>query len=728
MRFIPLSFDPAVALRGNGWVRVFFGHRIANGLGVGFGLALSFGLLYLALGETIAAIASVGALIASIGDQVAPARGKWRQVTPLVWMAAPLSLLCELLRLLPNHGHLWVGLLISVGGFIGMMGNAWGARGAPLGFALLLTVIFGLSSPPLEDVREVLWHTFWFEVGAILYAGYAIVEGHLLDRRYRTQALADALAEMGTMLHQQAKRLDAGADRRESQVQALLNEQAALADKLQTARDLVLDIPDGARERRLAGMLIALVHLREHALACELELDMQRARHREPITAAQAAALEELWREMADATARVCWSLFIGERLRPEVAEAFERHRGSVWTQLAHELPPAFTSAIDGMTEQMSQILRLAVSDPEAPPGWSATEQRGWPRFRTSMRWPMGPLLRSFKGQSPTLRYALRVAIALAVGYVVALHLPWATHPHWILLTIAVVMRANLQQTIERRNARLAGTFIGCVLAAVVLSFDPPVEVQMAMLAVGAGLAHGFAQVRYLFAATSATVMALLQGQLLHTTTQFALVERLADTVIGAVLAWGFSYVLPAWERRQLPALITRLRSAQINHVKVALTGDDLAVGNADWRLVRREVHDSIAALAMAAQRALVEPHEVQPPLGLLERIQLRSYRLLAQLGGVRIWREQPTGLALEERDAMLQAGLGRIVESLTPRPANAAAAPPAHVRALSETLSPSEEDGLLQQRLYDAADEALALGADLDRAHDWEMTRRTRG
>jgi hypothetical protein len=49
-------------------------------------------------------------------------------------------------------------------------------------------------------------------------------------------------------------------------------------------------------------------------------------------------------------------------------------------------------------------------------------------------------------------------------------------------------------------------------------------------------------------------------------------------------------------------------------------------------------------------------------------------------------------------------------------------------VRALSETLSPSEEDGLLQQRLHDAAVEAAALGADLDRAHDWEMTRRDAG
>jgi uncharacterized membrane protein YccC len=728
MRLIPLPFDPAMALRGNGWVRVLFGHRIMNGLGVGVGLALTFGLLYLTLGEEIAAIASVGSLIASIGDQTAPARSKWRQVTPLLWMAMPLSLATQLLRLLPEHADLWVGVLVSLGGFVGMLGNAWGARGAPLGFALLLTIVFGLSAPPPPNVPTALLHAFWFEVGALLYGGYAIVEARVLDLRYRTQALADALAEMGTMLHQQAARLDVASDRRESRVQALLDEQAALADKLQTARDLVLDKAEGARAQRLAGMLIAAIHLREHALACELELDMQPSRHREPIDAQQAQALEELWREMADNIARVCWSLFLGERLPSDFAAPFEAHRASSWKQLAATLPPALSTAVEAMTRELHQLLRLAHADPAAPPGWSATEARGWPRFRTSMRWPMAPLVRSFRGHSPVLRYALRVAIGLAAGYIVALHLPWAAHPHWILLTIAVVMRANLQQTLERRNARLVGTLAGCLLAALLLSLHPPVPLQMAMLAVGAGLAHGFAQVRYLFAATSATVMALLQGQLLHTATQFALVERLADTLIGTLLAWGFSYVLPAWERRQLPALITRLRKAQVSHATIALAGDDLAVGNADWRLARREVHDSIAALALAAQRALVEPSEVQPPLGLLERIQLRSYRLLAQLGGVRIWREQPQTLAAGERDAMLTAGLERILAALKAKSGDAADASPDHVRALSETLSPSEEDGLLQQRLHDAAVEAAALGADLDRAHDWEMTRRDAG
>ena len=39
--------------------------------------------------------------------------------------------------------------------------------------------------------------------------------------------------------------------------------------------------------------------------------------------------------------------------------------------------------------------------------------------------------------------------------------------------------------------------------------------------------------------------------------------ERLADTVLGASIAWLFSYVLPAWERGQIPALVRRSVQAQ---------------------------------------------------------------------------------------------------------------------------------------------------------------------
>ena len=715
---MPSALPPlSPALRRARWLRPLLGHRILNGLAVGFGLACLSVLVYALAGATIAAPASVGMLIVSIGDQTAPARGKLRQVAPLLWLAAPLSLAMQLAQLAPQHADLLVGLLVCAGGFVGMLGTAWGLRGAPLGFALVLALVFAMATPPPPHWQAVLTHIGWFQAGALLYAAYAVASARLLNTRFRTLALAEALAELAAMLRQQSARLAATADRRESQLRALLGEQAVLADRLQIARDLVLDRPDTPRQLKLAAMLIAAIRLREQALACELELDTQSARGALALDLEQAQAMEALWRAFAEQLDRVCWRLFVGPAAsEPPVAITPP-------DALGVRLPPTLRTAFTAMRSEMRRIVTAAAADSNAPPPDLAAQARDWPRFRSSMRWPIAPLQRALRGRSPVLRYAVRVTVALGAGYAVGLHLPWAAHPHWILLTIAVVMRSNLAQTLERRNARLLGTVIGCVLVAALLSLHPSVPLQFALLALGAGVAHGFVQVRYLVAATAATVLALIQGHLLHTAGEFALVERLADTLIGTLLAWAFSYVLPAWERRQLPELLKRLRTAQLQHAQVALGSAEMASANADWRLARREVHDCLAAIATAAQRARAEPRAVQPPLDLLERVQLRSYRLIAQLGGVRTWREQPQALPADEAEPLLARSLALIRSALElPRPG--AGLQPGHVAALTETVSAHEEAALLRQRLHDATDEARALGADLAAAHAWQADR----
>jgi len=120
----------------------------------------------------------------------------------------------------------------------------------------------------------------------------------------------------------------------------------------------------------------------------------------------------------------------------------------------------------------------------------------------------------------------------------------------------------------------------------------------------------------------------------------FALFERMADTLIGATLAWAFCYVLPSWERTQVPALVARTLAAQARHARLALGLGQLRAVDThpelEWRLARREAYDSLSALVQATQRALSEPRAVQPPLGALERLQAHSYQLLAQLSAVK--------------------------------------------------------------------------------------------
>src|SRR6478735_2713987 len=179
---------------------------------------------------------------------------------------------------------------------------------------------------------------------------------------------------------------------------------------------------------------------------------------------------------------------------------------------------------------------------------------------------------------APPLRHAIRAALAIGAGYAVGWALPWGSHEYWILLTIVVVLRGSLAQTLERRNSRVAGTLLGCILAGVALA---------------QGVAHAFALQRYLVTAVAATVLALLQAHQLapDVSPVFEVAERVLDTLIGVSIAWIFSYVLPSWERTQVGALVARTLAAQDKHAQLALALAQPQAGETNpelgWRLAR---------------------------------------------------------------------------------------------------------------------------------------------
>jgi uncharacterized membrane protein YccC len=262
-----------------------------------------------------------------------------------------------------------------------------------------------------------------------------------------------------------------------------------------------------------------------------------------------------------------------------------------------------------------------------------------WQLFVSTTLWSWKPLLGQLTWRAPTLRYAVRATLAVGAGYLVSLHLPWVSHEYWILVTIVVVMRGNLAQTVQRRNARVAGTLLGCVIVMALLATHPSARTIFLAIALGLGLGHAFALRRYLYTSIAATVAGLLQAHLLLVGVQpsFAMAERLADTLLGALIAWIFSYILPAWERNQIPALVRRSVRAQVRHAKLALALlQGPQTSDLPWRLARREAYNSLSDLTLATQRSLAEPRQVRPALEPLEALQARSYQLLAQLTAVK--------------------------------------------------------------------------------------------
>ena len=257
--------------------------------------------------------------------------------------------------------------------------------------------------------------------------------------------------------------------------------------------------------------------------------------------------------------------------------------------------------------------------------------------FISTEGWPLDALRAQLNTRSPAFRHAVRLSLALGSAYFIGLALPWASHPHWLVLSVAVVLRGNLEQTLSRRNDRVVGTMIGCLLVLVLAQFGAAWLATVAFLT-AVGIAHSFTTARYLVTAAAASVMALMQAHMAAPDAEnFGVFERIADTVMGAALAWGFSYLWPWWERRGIEKLNDRVLKSLRTLTSEVMRLPDPAKPDLKLRLARREVYEAVGAIASAAQRTGAEPERVQVPMYALAEMLTRCHVLMAQLVAVRL-------------------------------------------------------------------------------------------
>ena len=645
--------DAPTALRRA--ARVLLSSYFTNGLATALGIPFAAAIVHALFGPEAAATATVAVIVATPPDQVAPRRGKLAQLLPAALPAIPVFFAVQALR----ADALLLAMLLVAITFVAFLGGAWGRRGLPISIALMLAMIFSLALPAQPGLHAMAMSSLHFALGIAIYLAYSVTVNALLNGTYRRLVLVDTLLLTARLMRTQARQFGTqGGDA--AFLAGLIKLQAGLADQLQVARNLLLESPRTPQRQQHAAMLLQLLDMRDHLAACILDLDTLKQ------DGSQRGFMQALGAEI-DALAREVEALADALLLRRR-PEPFERPPATP-PQGSSLLARSIAGRVRHIHEEVERLVGLARGEREPDVAFVRT---AWQLFVSPVAWSWKPFMQLWHWDAPPLRHAIRAALAIAAGQAVALLLPWGTHDYWILLTITVVLRGSFAQTLERRNSRVAGTLLGCLIAAGLLYAHTPASVLLGTVVLAQALAHAFAVRRYLVTAIAATVLALLQAHALNAAVSpvFEIGERIGDTLIGVAIAWVFSYVLPSWERAQIPALVSRVLGAQARHAREALAlGQLSAIDNRAelaWRLARREVYDSLSALAQATQRAVSEPRAVRPPLQTLERVLALSYQLLAQLTAVKtMLLQRGDRLRIEEiRDALQQAA-DHITEAL---------------------------------------------------------------
>lgn len=643
---------------------------VLNGATVAVGMLLVVALVFLLLGQYAAVNASVGAIIALLSDGIHPRRGKFNHLAAGPLVGVPLFLVVQLLRTHPAA----LGLMLVAGSFLAFLATAWGRRGMPTATAIMFAMLLAMAPQPAAGFDEALQRTLWCACGAAGYVLYGTVANMLLNARFRAQVLASLLLDLASLLQVHARRMrpdnrQALAMQDPGTLAQVLRLQAALADQMQAARNLILERPHTARRQRLAGMLMVALEMRDQLIASELELEGAVPAQTHPALRAFAAILDQLAADVA----AVADGLLLGRMppARSGHAESLARFvhsaredaggRAGDLESMRHAALVRSIATRLGFLDGSIATLN-AVARQEQAPDLRAV-RAGWRLFVSPSYWSLQPLLRLWHWRQPALRHAVRAALAIGTGYTIATLLPWIARDYWVLLTIVVVLRGSLAQTLLRRDARVLGTVLGSLVAAALLEAHLSAALLLLMVILAQGVAHAFVVRHYVVTAFAGSILALILADILYeggSNPLVAFTERVGDTLLGTGVAWLFSYVLPSWERHAIRPLVRRVCRAMGRHATQSLTLAEQAeiTGQPEltWRLARREAYDALSELVQATGRALVEPRSVRPPVAALEKFQASGYALLGQLSAIQ-------SMLLLRRDKLQ---LDAVIEPLT--------------------------------------------------------------
>ncbi|HKT66980.1 MAG TPA: FUSC family protein, partial [Burkholderia sp.] len=354
----------------------------------------------------------------------------------------------------------------------------------------------------------------------------------------------------------------------------------------------------------------------------------------------------------------------------------------------------------------------------------------------------MSPLLifSNLNMRSPSFRHALRVTIAVAVGFWLGRLLP-LTNAYWIVMTTIIILKPGYSLTKQRNAQRIIGTLIGCAASIALIYTVKEPHLLIAIMFGSMVMSYSLLLFNYAASVVFTSSYVLLMFHLLAPGSMRIIGERAIDTVVGCMIAIAASRLFPYWEYRlmgkQVADMLTATRkyfeavwragrgvspppvpaadgAAVVPVVAAAIEAPATTLDDDyRYRLARKDVHIAFANLGQAFQRMMIEPKAHQRFVPELNDLLVQTHVLGAQItAAAPLIRSACTVDERLAHDDALHRGLSAVLENL--EKAEAGEPPPA------DQLDTAKQITRDLDAMVVSAEKSDAVGADL--THDLKV------
>ncbi|CAN0619513.1 FUSC-like domain-containing protein [Burkholderia multivorans] len=707
------------------------------------------------LGFTIA----TGALGACVVDMPGPLKYKHNEMLACSVIGFLAALATGLAT--PNMFALWLTIvpLTFVLSLIVVYGNRW----PQISFATLFMMVMTLEEKltPLE----ALVNAAWILAGGLWYTYWATVVSRWQARRIEQQALAESLFACADYLLARAAFYDLDTDLDDC-YRNLVAKQITAVETQETARDIVLrNLPklrrgklDPARTT-MFNLFINSVDLHELFVGAHTDYPLVRNTfggtdliifYRDLICKA-AADLEEIG--LAVLENRTPHSRISVKAELRAIEYEIELMRNKNFPATNAEAYAAVLATFRRIWSATRLIERMRRNlSGSGSPHTELKIDKALTRFLQRRR--MSPLLifSNLTMRSPSFRHALRVTIAVAVGFWLGRLLP-LTNAYWIVMTSIIILKPGYSLTKQRNAQRIVGTLIGCAASLALIFTIKDTHLLFVIMFASMVMSYSLLLFNYTASVVFTSSYVLLMFHLLAPGSMRIIGERAIDTVIGCMIAIAASRLFPYWEYRLMGKLVTDMLTATRKYFEAAWragrgtgapvtaeAGDPAGAaaaakavpvpaaavdaggsgldGDYPYRLARKNVHIAFANLGQAFQRMMIEPKAHQRFVPELNDLLVQTHVLGAQITAaaplIRGANAAFGGLADPQahHDDALRRGLAAVLDNL--EKAEAGEPPPVHQVESTRQIT-RELDAMVV-----AAEQSGSVGAE--RTHDLKV------
>ncbi|MGF6754696.1 FUSC family protein [Paraburkholderia sp. GAS42] len=525
------------------------------------------------LGFTIA----TGALGACVVDMPGPLKYKHNEMLACSVIGFLSALATGLATV--NSVALWCTVvpLTFVLSLIVVYGNRW----PQISFATLFMMIMTLEEhfTPLQ----ALVNASWILLGGLWYTYWATLVSHWMMHRIEQQALAESVFACADYLLARSDFYDLDHDLDEC-YRNLVAKQIAAVERQDAARDIVLrNLPklksgklDG-RRASLFNLFINTVDLHELIVGAHTDYPLVR-------NTFGGSDLLIFYRDLMRKVAADLEDIGLAAlrnrppRLRISMKAELRAIEFEIELLRKNDLPSKNPEAYAAVSATFRRVwsatrlidkMRRSLSDDADVTETEVRVDQALSRFISSRRVPFRQIFSNLTMASPSFRHALRVTIAVAVGFWLGRLLP-LTNAYWIVMTTVIILKPGYSLTKQRNGQRIVGTMIGCGASIGLMIFVKEPHVLLIVMFASMVMSYSLLLFNYTASVVFTSSYVLLMFHLLAPGSLHIIGERAIDTVVGCAIAIAASHLFPYWEYRLMGKLVNDMISATRQYLEAS--------------------------------------------------------------------------------------------------------------------------------------------------------------